>query len=37
MRNMTQYIATNISGTADTQLGSSFDNVFRQHEKATVH
>ena len=35
MRNMKQYIATNISDTADTQLGSSLDNV--QHEKATVH
>ena len=35
MSDMTQYIATNISGTADTQLGSSLDNV--QHEKATVN
>ena len=37
MRNVTQYMATNISGTANNQLESLLDNVFKQHEKATVH
>ena len=37
MRNMTQYMATNISGTTNNQLGSLLDNVFKQHEKDTVH